>query len=578
MHFIFISLFLLTTFIYAKQSDFSVIIHKPFDAALFDITEDYERQISAVGFSQDYKTSTHNSDETYTSGFDYLASLSSPQGIQAHLVKVDSTANIRLSKAQNLPQFNKAVALVRTPSNGYFVGGSTLDGSFVVYKLNSQGETLFTKIFGTQNSDTMHSLIALKDGGVLAVGSSTTTRSNKDDLFETGLGLNDIYLARFSQDGTKLWSKKFGTGDDERGIDAVEADDGSIIVLGTTSHNAHQNVTLMRITEEGNKIWLKNYNTEKSFTPHKIIKLRDKHFLISLSFKDKTNKEQIQLVKFDLQQNIILDKKISTPDSSVLKDIKEYSDGKIIAVGYTKKGSNTDGLVMILDENLHLRIQKQYGGLNYDMFNALTILHNSQAAAAGIHTDEHSEESNMWIVKLNPDATLSQISSSANMPALNNVNFYDTLIKLFKEEIAANQLLISKDLSIELLDQSLYFEIAKYELTVAQKIFLDNFSKKLLPFLEKHQSSIHALEVNGHTSSEWEATNFTQRYLKNEKLSMNRAYSVISHIFTSQNKSTQQWLTKVLRGSGFSYSKKIVTDTKEDKRKSRRVSLQIIVK
>jgi outer membrane protein OmpA-like peptidoglycan-associated protein len=96
--------------------------------------------------------------------------------------------------------------------------------------------------------------------------------------------------------------------------------------------------------------------------------------------------------------------------------------------------------------------------------------------------------------------------------------------------------------------------------------------------LEKHQSSIHALEVNGHTSSEWEATNFTQRYLKNEKLSMNRAYSVISHIFTSQNKSTQQWLTKVLRGSGFSYSKKIVTDTKEDKRKSRRVSLQIIVK
>ncbi|MCD4667866.1 MAG: hypothetical protein K8R44_04675 [Sulfurimonas sp.] len=72
-------------------------------------------------------------------------------------------------------------------------------------------------------------------------------------------------------------------------------------------------------------------------------------------------------------------------------------------------------------------------------------------------------------------------------------------------------------------------------------------------------------------------TDFTNTYLKNEKLSMNRSYSKLSNIFTAQNKPTQVWLSKVLKGSGLSYSKKIEFADVENKIKSRRVSFKILL-
>jgi len=568
MHYILVFLSFLTL-LYAKPTDFSIIIDKPFNNALLDITQDYDRQISAVGFSRDYKTSS-NRQNSYSNAFNYLDSLSS-HGLQMHLIRVDNnSAEITLNKASKLSKFSEAVALVKTPSNGYFVGGYTLDGSLIVLKLNSNGNLIFNKKFGTKNYDRMNNLILMSDGGVLAIGSSITSRSQNDPLFSTGLGLNDIYLTRFSKEGRILWSKKYGTIYDDRGIDAVEAYDGSIIVVSTTRYKKNKNITLMRITENGNKIWLHHYKQDKTTTPHKIIRLRDNNFVVALSQIDTMRKEQIRLIKFDLQKNIIIDREIHTTYNSVIKDIKEYSNSNLIAVGYIEDSYNTDALVMLLDNELVLLHQEHYGEDNYDKFNAVTILSNSQAAAAGIFTNENSQESNMWIVKLNRDSTIAQVSTKTT-------DFYDELKKIFKEEIRNNQIKIREDLSIELNHKNLHFNAGQYKLTPEQKKFLDKFGKKIIPFLKANMASIDTIEINGHTSSEWGGANFTNSYLKNEKLSMNRSYSTLAYLFKKQTKPTQVWLSKVIKGSGLGYSKKIVFDNIEYKQRSRRVSFKIIL-
>lgn len=569
MQYILILLLLLTS-AFAKSSDFSVIINKPFNDALFDITQDYDREISAVGFSKNFTKSSVKSGVTFTNAFDYLSSLSSNYGSHIHLVKVDNYANITISKVAPLSRFSEAIAVVKTPTNGYFIGGYTLDGSLIILKMDSNGNIIFNRTFGTKNYDRMSDLILLSDGGVLAVGTSASSRDTYDDMFKNGLGLNDISVTRFSKDGTELWSKKYGTVYDDKGIDAAEARDGSIMVLSTTNYDNNQNITLMRITENGDKIWLKHYKEEDKVTPYKIIRLRDNNFLVSLSQQNSVFKEQVRFLKIDLHKNVLIDKTINTTYSSALKDIKEYSDGKLIGVGYVKDTYNTDALVMILDSNLDMLAQEHYGEENYDVFNAVTILHNSEAAACGINTNENSQESNMWIAKLNRDGTLAQASAKVG-------SFYDELLKLFKPEIDAKKLIIKKDLTIEFIDKALYFKVGKYVLTNEQKIFLDNFSKKLIPFLDRYKEYITSLEINGHTSSEWGGTTFTTNYLKNSKLSMNRSYSTLSYIFKAQSRPTQIWLSKILRGSGFSYSKKVMVNNMEDKEKSRRVTFKVIL-
>jgi len=567
-------LFLLLTTLQATKTDFSVIIHKPFNAELFDVTQDYDRTITAVGFSKEYKKSSIAS-RSYTDPFEYLANASGSFGSQMHILKVDKQAKIILSKMIKLSKFNKAIAVVKTPSNGYFVGGYTLDGSLLIAKLDANANIVFVKMFGTKNYDRMNNLILMSDGGVLAIGSSITSRNTNDNMFNSGLGNNDIFITRFSKDGHKLWSKKYGTVHDDQGIDAVEARDGSILVLSATSYNKNRDVSFMRLTENGNKIWLKHYqqeaNSDNTIIPKKIIRLKDGNFVVVLAQYNHMQKEHIRIVKFDLYQNILIDKKIFTTYPSALNDIKEFSDGTFIGVGYIKDVSDTDGLVMIFDANLVLLNKEHYGGENYDIFHAAKILNNSQVAVVGAHTDDLSQETNMWIVKLNKDASMTQIF-------LNNESIYKKLIRLFKKEIQRKELVIKKDLSIEFTDKRLYFSIGAYKLTKTQKIYLNKFSKKLVNFLYQNKNYIQTLEVNGHTSSEWGHSNFTQRYLNNEKLSLNRSYEVMSTIFTSSKRKIQIWLSDILKGSGNSYAKNIKYNGIESKKKSRRVILKVILK
>ena len=566
---LFLSLLIFTS-LNAVATDFSLIIHKPFDSALFDVTEDYDRTISAVGFTKNYKQTKQNH-STYTNAFDYLSSVSNKYGYQMHLMKINEQAKVLLSKNAALREFNTAVAIQKTPTNGYFIGGYTMNGKLLLVKLDTNGNLLYFKKFGTKNFDKMNTLSKLRDGGVLAVGFSVTSRDAQDNMFRTGLGGDDIFITRFTKDGQMLWSKKYGTIHDDRGVSAVEANDGSILVLATTEYDNNRDITLMRLSENGNRIWLKHFNGTKLIQAHKIIKLKDGNFIISLAMYNSFGKAQVRLIKFDLYKNIIHDETIFTRYSSVLNDIAEFSNGKIIGVGYVKDKFNTDGLAMIFDSDLKLLKQEHYGDKNYDTFNALHILHNSQVAAVGVYTDNNSQEENMWIVKLNKDATMAQIS-------LSNNSFYKELCSLFKDEIKAKKLSIKEDLTITFTDKNLYFKAGAYKLTQAQKNFLDIFSKKLLPFLKSHQNSVALLEINGHTSSEWQKSNFEQRYINNEDLSLKRAYETLKFIFMQQGAQTQHYLTTILKGSGTSYKDKIMLNAVEDKAKSRRVSFKILLK
>ena len=569
---LFLFLCTLTTFLIAK--DFSVIVHKPFNAALFDITEDYDRTITAVGFSNEFKQDADPS-QTYTSAFDYLENVSNKYGSQMTLIKVNNKAKIILQKVAKLNRFNKAIAVVKSPTNGYFIGGYTMDGSLLVAKLDTNANLLYFKLFGTKNYDRMNNLIALSDGGVLAVGSSFTSRDTTDYIFQSGLGNNDIFITRFSKNGQILWSKKYGTQFDDNGIDAVEAQDGSLLVISTMASDKERDVTFMRLTENGNRIWLKQFSKSKLdqnlVVPKKIIRLRDNNFIVSLIQYNQIQKEHIRLIKFDLYNNILADKEINTTNPSGLLDIKEFSNGTLMGVGYVKDKQNTDGLAMLLGSDLSILKQEHYGGENFDIFYALDILHNSQVAVAGVHTGNYSQEGNMWILKLNHDTSIAQLSIKAS-------DFYTKLTKLFVKEIQNGTISIKNDLTITLNKKSLYFQAGAYKLTKEQQKFLTQFTKKLINFLYINRDRVSALEINGHTSSEWKDVDFQNRYLNNEDLSMKRSFSVLRELFITQDQKKQQWLSKVLRGSGVSFAQSIWYKGKENKEKSRRVDFKIILK
>ncbi len=571
----------------ADERPFLITIDKPFDSVLYAVTQDYDtNSVTAVGYTNNFKQKKRA--KSYTNAFDYLADASENlYGKKSVLVKVSSrNAKVRFEKFARIKEFNEAVAILKTPQNGYFIGGYTFDGSLLVARLDADANTLFVRKFGTKNYDRMNNLIALSDGGVLAIGSSTTSRDPYDPMFRTGLGLNDIFITRFDANGNMLWSRKYGTEYDDRGIDAAEAYDGSLLVIASTRYDKHHDVTLMRLGENGDKIWLKHYKTDSLLSPRRLIALHDNNFLAVLSQQDSVGKRQVRLLKFDLQKNVLRDNTLSTYYESELNDIREFSNGTFIAVGKTKDRYNTDALVMVLDENLEMLCQEHFGTPNYDIFNGVTILRDGSSMAVGLTTPKSSQVKHMYMAKILPDCTLARYSSSAEAKRNKTptrtaapAKLYEELKKLFKDEIAAKELQVTPELEIVLLGEKLLFDAGEYRLNDSQKKLLRKISKRLVSFVKKHKKQIAAIEITGHTSSEWESTNsFKERYNNNMNLSLKRSYSVSTFLFNMQDSSTQKMLASLLKDSGYSFAKNIKRGNEEDKRHSRRVVLRIVPK
>jgi co-chaperonin GroES (HSP10) len=393
--------------LYAKP--YSAIISGPFEDVLFDITQDYNHDISAVGFSQNYRYD-NASDQTYTCAFDYLDSIGSNNGEQLHLVRLDSQAKVSFDFLNKLPRFNRGVSIIKSRDNGYFIGGYTQDGELLLLRLSNSGSIIFQKYFGTKNYDRMNTLIALRDGGVLAVGSSMTSRSIRDSRYTQGIGLNDIYLTRFNQQGNILWSKKYGTRADDRGIDATEAFDGTLLILANSSKNSTQDITLMRLSEEGDKIWLRKYESLGVLNAHRLITLRDNNFLASISYYDKNHLQQTRLIKFDLQKNILQEHNITTDGTNIISDIKERSNGAIVGVGHRTTKLKTEAMAITLDNTLKPIWQRFFDNFERSSFHALSLLHDGSIAIAGELTKKSKEIRDMWIIKLHRDGSTVQIS------------------------------------------------------------------------------------------------------------------------------------------------------------------------
>ena len=214
-----------------KADDYQIIIGKNFNDEALDIVEDHDYGISIIGYTQDFKTSPEPT-QSFSSAFDYLRATQSNSGEQLRLVKLNRAAKIVTDTSFKLPSFNRGTNVIKNVDNGYLVGGYTHNGQMLLASLNAQGNTNYLKKFGTANFDQLNALIKLSDGSSVAIGTSTTSRNSHDNLFNQGLGKDDIYLAKFRSNGQLVWKKKYGSIEDDIGVDAVSTDDGGFILIG----------------------------------------------------------------------------------------------------------------------------------------------------------------------------------------------------------------------------------------------------------------------------------------------------------------------------------------------------------
>lgn len=80
--------------------------------------------------------------------------------------------------------------------------------NFYVLKLDSYGDTIWTRTYGGSASDWAFSIALALDGGYVIVGNT----------YSFGAGRLDIYVVKIDADGDTLWTRTYGGINDDWGI------------------------------------------------------------------------------------------------------------------------------------------------------------------------------------------------------------------------------------------------------------------------------------------------------------------------------------------------------------------------
>ena len=87
------------------------------------------------------------------------------------------------------------------------------------------------RTLGGSAFDAAESIISTSDGGFLICGNS---KSDDIDLTDNA-GENDLWLIKTDDEGNIVWQRAMGGSDLDYGFDALETDNGALIMVGEAS-------------------------------------------------------------------------------------------------------------------------------------------------------------------------------------------------------------------------------------------------------------------------------------------------------------------------------------------------------
>jgi hypothetical protein len=138
-----------------------------------------------------------------------------------------------------------------------------------VAKFSPDGSHVWSKRFGNSTSQDLAYVAIDASGNVIITGSFYgSVDFGGGDL--TSAGSNDIFVAKFSPDGSHVWSKRFGSGGPQSGLGISTDGSGNVVVAGrftgtvdfgggALSSAGGDDVFVAKFTPDGTHIWSKRF-------------------------------------------------------------------------------------------------------------------------------------------------------------------------------------------------------------------------------------------------------------------------------------------------------------------------------
>ncbi|PKL31001.1 hypothetical protein CVV43_04460 [Candidatus Saccharibacteria bacterium HGW-Saccharibacteria-1] len=185
--------------------------------------------------------------QTSDGGYMMSGSTSSYADGSAFIAKYTVDGNLSWSRTWgDVGKDSSFQSLIQTSDGGYAMAGYTRsygagDLDAFIAKYTVDGNLSWSRTWGGTVEDYGASLIRTSDGGFAMSGETGSY----------GVGYHDAFIAKYTVDGSLLWSRTWGSAGYENASSLIQTIDGGYAVAGVTYIHGHESAYIAKLTADG---------------------------------------------------------------------------------------------------------------------------------------------------------------------------------------------------------------------------------------------------------------------------------------------------------------------------------------
>ena len=310
----------------------------------------------------------------------------------------------------------------------------TKRNDIVIAKFDLAGNNIWSSYFGGYDNDVVNSIIETSDSGFLITGINR---------YEGTRGA--IFLIKTDAQGNLEWEKFYDTPKKDIGIDIIETNNDSILLIANTNSflgkiaNSSEykgpeasNFMIIKTDIYGNESWRKFYGGEKYDFINKMVSDGNNNFyIIGSSMNNSNGSFDVTLHKIDYLGNILWQKNYGGANYEYGNDISINNSNEILLTGYSSSFStdhSPDIYVIKTDSEGNEIWEETYGENESDYGNCGKFLNDGNIAILGSSENGTDKKLDLYFIKISESGeiinTLSEDSGLSNVLANSQVRLY----------------------------------------------------------------------------------------------------------------------------------------------------------
>lgn len=220
--------------------------------------------------------------ETYNNQFIFIGTTDSTVGgtLDALIYKTDSAGNFLWAKTFGGSNSETGIKIIEMPDHGYVFTGTTFSygaggGDPYIVRTDMNGDTIFTRIYGTPNDDIGKSISLTSDGGFILCGKRVASNG--------GPNFDQAFLIRIDSMGDMMWTKSYGDTLFQEAQAVAQTADGGFIACGSRNYSnlGNYDILLFKTDSTGNIQWSKTYGGNSGDASYAVTVNQDGSFVVS---------------------------------------------------------------------------------------------------------------------------------------------------------------------------------------------------------------------------------------------------------------------------------------------------------